>query len=691
MGHLTERQLKVVSRYGLERTGCLSRSLGSGQLARRRSREDFGCSYALLWYPVRVISQESIDRVRNEASIVEVVSETVKLRRTGANHTGLCPFHSERSPSFSVRESNNSYHCFGCGASGNVISFVMNTRALSFPDAVEFLASRFGIELKYESGRAAGPKIDREKLFSLCHTAHSFFRRSLMQVKNGQGEYQKVGEYLRKRGLTAEAINTFGIGYAPNQKGALLDVLTKAGYDRETILLSGLVRRAASGDLYELFRGRLLFPIFIDPKRIAGFGGRVIPGVLEPSFEKQAPKYVNSPETPIYQKSKTFYGLPQAMGAVRECGEVYIVEGYMDVIGLAMRGVRNVVACCGTALTEQHIKRLSGMCSRVHLLFDGDEAGINAAAKSFSVARNADLDVTACFLPEDTDPDDFAAKHGDHTEHALRDLPKALLIDSFIDGVLRKLGCGSGEVPGPNLLGKVCDEVAKALAGVQREVVRASLMTRAARRLRIETVQLEKLVDRHRDGLGRSAGRAETGLSSQVDSEPVEDQGSGMVGQATRGSSNRQPSQLPKSDLALLRVVMVLREAIISQVINNAELCEMLQPESIRFILGLGEIVDRPGLGDEQAKGQIKQYLQGLGGEWVGLWKEAHAMVSMSEESPEAIYAKTLGGFKREKLSLLIRESQQEMVSYGDDPQRQAEVFERIKVLKSQLDSVVRG
>jgi DNA primase catalytic core len=625
---------------------------------------------------VRVISQESIDRVRNEASIVEVVSETVKLRRTGANHTGLCPFHSERSPSFSVRESNNSYHCFGCGASGNVISFVMNTRALSFPDAVEFLASRFGIELKYESGRAAGPKIDREKLFSLCHTAHVFFRRSLMQVKNGQGEYQKVGEYLRKRGLTAEAINTFGIGYAPNQKGMLLDVLTKAGYDRETILLSGLVRRAASGELYELFRGRLLFPIFIDPKRIAGFGGRVIPGVMEPSFEKQAPKYVNSPETPIYQKSKTFYGLPQAMGAVRERGEVYIVEGYMDVIGLAMRGVRNVVACCGTALTEQHIKRLSGMCSRVHLLFDGDEAGINAAAKSFSVARNADLDVTACFLPEGIDPDDFAAKHGDQTDPALRDLPKALLIDSFIDGVLRKLGSGSGEVPGPNLLGKVCDEVAKVLAGVQREV---------------ETAQLEKLVEQHRDGLGRSAVRVEKGLSSQGNAEPVDDQGSGMVGQATRGGSNRQPSQLPKSDLALLRVVMVLREAIISQVINNAELCEMLQPESIQFILGLGEIVDRPGLGDEQVKGQIKQYLQGLGGEWVGLWKEAHAMVSMSEESPEAMYAKTLGGFKREKLSLLIRESQQEMVSYGDDPQRQAEVFERIRALKSQLDSVVRG
>ncbi len=649
-----------------------------------------------------MISQESIDRVRNEASIIEVVSETVKLRRSGANYTGLCPFHSERSPSFSVRESNNSYHCFGCGQSGNVISFVMMTRALSFPDAVEFLASRFGIELKYESGRAAGPKFDREKLFALCQTAHLFFRRSLMQVKSGQGEYRKVGEYLKKRGLTADAINTFGIGYAPNQRGVLIDELTKAGYDRESILLSGLARRSASGETYELFRGRLIFPIFIDPKRIAGFGGRIVPGVLEASFEQQSPKYVNSPETPIYHKSKTFYGLPQAMGAMRESGEAYIVEGYMDVIGLAMRGVHNAVACCGTALTEQHIKRLSGLCSRVHLLFDGDEAGKNAAAKSFPVARNAELDVTACFLPEDTDPDDFATQHRDRTAHALTELPKALLIDSFVDGVVRKLGCASNEELGPNLLGKVCDEVAKALASVQREVVRASLITRVARRLKIETSQLDKLVEHYRGDLGRTDGGTPVPVRSaeRRDGEvarrawgqgAVADQGSDANAGGAARESERPPRLLPKSDLALLRVVMVLREAIISQVISNVDVCEMLQPESMKFILGLNDIIHDTELSEEQHKAEIKQYLQALGAGWVALWKEAHAMLSMSEETPEAVYEKTLSGFRREKLSSLIKESQQELASCADEPQRQAEIFERIRSLKSQLDSMVRG
>jgi DNA primase len=641
-----------------------------------------------------VITQESIDRVRNEASIVEVVSETVKLRRSGVNYTGLCPFHSERSPSFFVRESSNSYHCFGCSASGNVISFVMATRALSFPDAVEFLAGRFGIELKYEQGKSAGPRVDREKLFSLCHTAQAFFRRSLLNVKNGQGEYQKVGEYLRARGLSAQAINEFGIGYCPNQRGALLDVLTKAGFDQETILLSGLVRRAASGDLYELFRGRLLFPIFIDQKRIAGFGGRIVPGVGDPAYEKQSPKYVNSPETPIYQKSKTFYGLPQAMSAMRETGEVYIVEGYMDVIGLSMRGVHNVVACCGTALTEQHLKRLSGLCSRVHLLFDGDDAGRNAASKSFGAAKNAELDVTACFLPDEIDPDDFAKQHGAETAAALGDLPKALLIDVYVDGVLRAHGCADGEEPGPNLLGKVSEEVAKALKGIQRQVVLSSLISRVSRRLKIETALLEKLVGEDR--------RFETTARKGAVGQPAESAGGkgprNVADQGSEGGSGesqprftRSPSQLPKSDLALLRVVMVLRERVLEEVINNVDVCEMLSPESMRFLLGLKDIIERSA-GDEQLlKGQIKEYLQSLGPEWVNLWKEAHTIMAKSGEGLDGVYQKTLEGFKRDKLMRLLKETQQEVVEYADDPSRQAEVFERMRALKSQLDSMVRG
>jgi DNA primase len=633
-----------------------------------------------------VISQESIERVKADSNIVELVSETVKLRRAGMYYSGLCPFHSERSPSFFVRESSNSYTCYGCGASGNVISFVMGTRAMNFPDAVEFLAGRFGIELKYDSKRSVGPTVDREKLFSVCQTAHNFFRHSLMQIKKGQGEFGKVGEYLKKRGLTAEAINAFGIGYSPNQRGMLMEALNAAGFDDDTIMKTGLVRRTASGELYEMFRSRLVFPIYVDSKRIAGFGGRVVPGVLESSYEQQAPKYLNSPETPIYHKSKTIYGLPQAMTAIREAGEVFVVEGYMDVVGLWMKGVKNVVACCGTAMTEQHVKRFASVCNRVHLLFDGDSAGRNAAAKGFMVARNAEIDVTACFLPDDVDPDDFARQHGDATAQALHELPKAELLDVYIDGLIAKAGCALGEKPGPNLLGKLCDEVAKAIAGVDREVVRSSFLTRAARRLGVEVHQIGRLADQIR-------GHGSSRISDEDRPSSLRSRGANGKGGDPEVSAERQdrePAKLPRIDLDILRSVMVLKAEVLPGLITNAEVFALIQPETLRFIMAFKELLDRSPEDEAHQRQAVKEYLQSLGSGWVALWKEAYKM-SKADVSMQELYRVSLLGLRREKLLVLMEECKRELLAGGDDPQRQLEISERIRSIKTQLDAYGRG
>ena len=632
-----------------------------------------------------MITQQSIEKVRNTANIVEIVSETVALRRSGSNFLGLCPFHSERSPSFFVRESSNSYNCFGCGSSGNVISFVMATRAMSFPDAVEMLAGRFGVPLEYESGKSAAPRIDREHLFKICQTAHHFFRRSLLQVKTKQGEFAHVGNYLKKRLLTADVINTFGLGYCPSQRRSLLDVLVAAGFKEEDILLTGLVRRTARGDLYELFRGRLIFPIFMDAKRIAGFGGRMIPGVLESQGDRVVPKYINSPETPLYQKSKVFYGLPQALPSIRSERHAYIVEGYMDVIGLAMRGVSNVIACCGTAMTEQHIRRLGGICDKVTLLFDGDEAGRGAASKSFLVSRNAELDLSALFLPDGEDPDDFARKHGDQTQSALQSLPSSLLIDVYVDGILRRHGQTPGEPCGPNRLGKICDEIAGALRGIRHKVVRTTLIARISRKLKIDGALLEELVGEKGDGGGDSSlGRINT--DERAKSEPPTE------GDEGHGSEQpvRDPYTLPKLDIALLRVVMVMRLRVMSEVINNPEICEMLQPESLRFLLGLHEVLDGHVEEDGRLRESIKLYLQGLGEKWRTLWKEAHAMMEASVGEQEQVYNRTLEGFKRERLRALIKVSQEDVVKAADDPEAQAEAFSRMRTLKSQLDNLLR-
>jgi len=627
-----------------------------------------------------VISQESIERVKASASIVEVVSETVKLRRSGMHYSGLCPFHSERSPSFHVRESTNSYHCFGCGASGNVISYVMAMRAMTFPDAVEYLAGRYGIELKFENTKRQGPAVDREKLFDVCRIAHLYFRKSLLNVKGGEGEFKKVGEYLKKRQLTADAINHFGIGYSPNQRGALIDVLKQNGISEEMMLQSGLVRRSAAGDLYELFRGRLIFPIFVDAKRIAGFGGRLIPGLQEPAYEAQSPKYVNSPETPIYQKSRTIFGLPQAMGAVRDSKEVYIVEGYMDVIGLSMRGVHNVVACCGTAMTEAHVKRLAGVCNRIHLLFDGDSAGRNAAAKSFTVARNAEVDITACFLPEEVDPDDFANQNGPATGEALKSLPKSELIDVYIDGLLQKAGCSVNERPGPNLLGKVCDEVAKALSGVEREVVRSTLVTRAARRLGVEMKHLEKMMG---GGASQRSSSPVTGsFAPRVDAAAAAPSGSRAIA--------RKLESLPRIDLDVLRAIMVLKGEVVDELLTSPEMCEELQPETLRFVSVFSELLHDDSEDEDRQRLATKELLQSLGPDWVALWKEAYKMVKAGV-SMRDLYQGCRVALRREKLKRLLEESKRELIEGGLSSDEQLEVSERIRALKTQMDSFARG
>ena len=447
------------------------------------------------------------------------------------------------------------------------------------------------------------------------------------------------------------------------------------------MLQSGLVRRSAGGDLYELFRGRLLFPIFVDSKRIAGFGGRIVPGVMEPSYEDQSPKYVNSPETPIYQKSRTIFGLPQAMSAIRELGEVYIVEGYMDVVGLGMRGVRNVVACCGTAMTDQHVKRLTGVCNRVHLLFDGDTAGRGAAAKSFTVARNAEVDVTACFLPDDVDPDDFAKLNGDKTTEALRSLPKAELIDVYIDGLLTKYGCSENEKPGPNLLGKVCDEAAKALAGVDREVVRSGLVTKAARRLGVETKQLEKLI---LASLKRTTAAVE---SKSVD---IKAPGSSGAAAERKPGGMRGLEGLPRIDLDILRSVMVEKEALLVQLLKTPEICEGVQSETLRFATVFSELLRESPDDEEHQRLSTKELLQSLGPAWVSLWKEAYKRVEAGV-SMRDLYQESRIALRRGKLKGLLADCQRELLEGGLGSEEQLQVSERIRILKNQMDSVGRG
>jgi DNA primase len=367
-----------------------------------------------------LIKDEDIEQVRERADIVDIVSAQVNLKKTGRVWKGLCPFHQEKTPSFTVNAERQTYHCFGCGEGGNVISYVMKTENLDFPDAVKTLADRVGYTLHYVEGAPAKKESDgrQAKVFKANGAALEFFIGSLTKTESG-----KTGlAYFSDRGFGRDVVDEFKLGYAPDAWDGLLNYASKKGFSQAELLEAGLVVRSEKNPnrCYDRFRGRVIFPIFDLQDRVIGFGGRVL--------GEGTPKYLNSPETPVFHKSHALYALNWAKDAIKERGEAVIVEGYTDVIGLMAAGVKNVVATLGTALGPDHLKLLSRYTNRVVFVFDADEAGRKAAARGlemmrdfylgpeyrkfaeFSESRHLDLYVSA--LPQGMDPADFAAAQG---------------------------------------------------------------------------------------------------------------------------------------------------------------------------------------------------------------------------------------------------------------------------------------
>ena len=352
------------------------------------------------------IPQRFIDDLLARVDVVEVVGERVKLKKAGRNHSGLCPFHQEKSPSFTVSADKQFYHCFGCGAHGNALRFLMEYDKLRFPDAVEQLASRLGMEVPREGAddpRAQAREKKRKEGVNLLEMSASYFRERLKMP-----EGKAAREYLEGRGLSDEVRETFGIGYAPAQWEALKRHLGSQGVDESVQIEYGLlVHHEDSGRSYDRFRDRVVFPIRDIRGRTLGFGGRVMGDAK--------PKYLNSPETPVFHKGRELYGLYEARQANHRLERLLIVEGYMDVVALAQFGIRNAVATLGTATTADHLRRLFRLVSEVVFCFDGDKAGRQAAARALETVLPEMIDgrqARFLFLPEGEDPDSLVRKEG---------------------------------------------------------------------------------------------------------------------------------------------------------------------------------------------------------------------------------------------------------------------------------------
>ena len=346
-----------------------------------------------------MIGDDKISEIRERASIVEVVSDHLTLKKLGRNHIGLCPFHSEKTPSFTVNEEKGIFHCFGCGVGGNVFKFLMNHEHLTFPEAVERVAKRYGIRVDPVE-RPSARREEKEGLSRLNEKAANYFYKALRDHPEGA----RAVKYLRQRGVEDQVARRFYLGYAPANGQGLAQSFQKEGVSMKDAVSLGLLSEKGIDRYGEKFFGRLMFPI-VDPSgKVVGFGGRVIGEGL--------PKYLNSQDTPLFHKGSQLYGLYQAKEAIRSMDRVVVVEGYLDVLALTQAGLSCVVATLGTALTPDHVRILRRYTKNVIALFDGDGAGRKAAARSFEIFLEGGLLGQGAFLPQGEDPDTFVRSKG---------------------------------------------------------------------------------------------------------------------------------------------------------------------------------------------------------------------------------------------------------------------------------------
>ena len=369
--------------------------------------------------PVAHFREDTVQVIKETADIVEIVGENVNLKKSGINFKGLCPFHSEKTPSFMVNQERRSFHCFGCGEGGDVLTFMMKFHRLNFQEALQELARRYQITLPQENLSPADQEKTRKRrvLSEINEQAATIFHDLLLHAPSAE----KARKYLEKRGIPLEVIKSFRLGYAPDKWDFLVKKL-EASYSLELIKDAGLIVPRTNGGFYDRFRNRILFPIFNVTGKIVGFGGRIL--------GDGQPKYLNTPETILCDKGRTLFGLYQSKDVIRKENKCIIVEGNFDLLSLVTHGISNVIAPLGTALTQSHIRAIKGYAEEATLLFDGDSAGIKAAMRAVPHFLTEQMTSRICVLPQKHDPDTFILAHG--KEKLSKHLEEALSLPEFI-------------------------------------------------------------------------------------------------------------------------------------------------------------------------------------------------------------------------------------------------------------------
>lgn len=419
-----------------------------------------------------MIDRNTIEQIMDAAKIEEVVSDFVALRRRGVNMIGLCPFHNEKTPSFTVSPAKNLYKCFGCGKGGKPVHFIMEHEQMSYPDALRWLAKKYHIEIKERelTDEERQAQSMRDSMFVINEYAQQFFVDTLHTTQ--EGEAIGLG-YLRRRGLRDETIKKFGLGYSPEKRDTFATTAVKNGYNAEIIAKTGVCYSTDDGRLVDRFWGRVIFPVHTISGKVVAFGGRILQN------NPKAAKYVNSPESEIYHKSDHLYGLYFAKQAIMQHDRCILVEGYLDVISMYQSGIKNVVASSGTSLTTGQIRLIHRFTNNITLLYDGDKAGIKASLRGIDMLLEEGININVVLLPDGEDPDSYAQSHSteEFEEYLKRNsvdfiqFKTNLLMDEVGDDPVRRAG----------LIG----DIVKSIAVIPNDILRSEYIKRCSDMLKV--------------------------------------------------------------------------------------------------------------------------------------------------------------------------------------------------------------
>ena len=622
------------------------------------------------------IADEKIEEVRSAADIIDIIGAQVKLKKRGKNYLGLCPFHQEKTPSFTVSAEKQMYHCFGCHKGGNVFTFVMETEKVSFVEAVRALAKKAGIELPQEDAREQQLQTENELLYAICRFAGNFFFENLTQSEEGKF----AREYFGKRGWTEETIRAFGLGYSLNSWDGLLMKATEQGYKKEDLLKAGLIRtRETDGSPYDYFRGRAMFPILSTSGRVVGFGARKL-------YEQDsiAGKYINSPETPIYNKSKILYGLFHSKESIRQEAGALMVEGYADLISLFQAGVQNAVASSGTALTEEQLQLLGRYSKRITLVYDADSAGSSAMVRGVDLALEQDFDVRVVQLPDQEDPDSFVQKFGGKEFRA-----KAEEAVSFIDFKAQQF-VKSGAFGTPEGKANAVRSIVQSIAKMKDELKRAFYVREVAEKYGIYESALHRELERWTESTRRTTARDRSVERREQ--------------QHAAGPAPEERKEIPAAERDILKLLIEADQTVLQYIFNHIHLGYLFDPRAQRIAQIILDDLEhaRPQVGQE-GSAHVHRLLETVEDEealailsdlalsryelskgWKELEKEFEEPLSMAiAKSAVAILKRNSIQREMEQIQQVLRDAAQKGIDSAPYLQRQQELIQMRKELEA--------